>query len=352
KQIDKLLKDRKAAFFENKSLGWGEAELLAYGSLLAEGSIVRMSGQDVKRGTFSHRHAYFFDSKTNEPYCGLDNIQEKQEPFRIFNSLLSEYGVLGFEYGYAIATPNALMIWEAQFGDFANGAQVMIDQFIVSAETKWQRMNGLVMLLPHGYEGQGPEHSSARLERFLQMAADENIIIANVTRSSNIFHLFRRQLAWEFRKPCIVFTPKSLLRHAGVQAPVEEFTSGKFEEVYGDDFVTNKDVKRVLLCSGKVYFDLLEEQQKSKRKDVAIIRLEQLAPFPKKQLEKELKKYKNAELIWVQEEPENMGSWGYMLRVSGLNLKAVARKVSASPATGFAKVHKQEQADLVSKAFK
>lgn len=352
KQIDKLLKDRKAAFFENKSLGWGEAELLAYGSLLAEGSIVRMSGQDVKRGTFSHRHAYFFDSKTNEPYCGLDNIQEKQEPFRIFNSLLSEYGVLGFEYGYAMATPNALMIWEAQFGDFANGAQVMIDQFIVSAETKWQRMNGLVMLLPHGYEGQGPEHSSARLERFLQMAADENIIIANVTRSSNIFHLFRRQLAWDFRKPCIVFTPKSLLRHPGVQAPIEEFTSGKFEEVYGDDYVINKDVKRVLLCSGKVYFDLLEEQQKSKRKDVAIIRLEQLTPFPKKQLEKELKKYKNAELIWVQEEPENMGSWGYMLRVSGLNLKAVARKVSASPATGFAKVHKQEQADLVSKAFK
>ncbi len=352
KQIDKLLKDRKSAFFENKTLGWAEGELLAYGSILSEGKIVRMSGQDVKRGTFSHRHAYLFDSNTNEAYCNLDHIQEKQEPFRIYNSLLSEYGVLGFEYGYAMATPNALMIWEAQFGDFANGAQVMIDQFLVSAETKWQRMNGLVMLLPHGYEGQGPEHSSARMERFLQMAADENIIIANITRSSNIFHLFRRQLAWEFRKPCIVFSPKSLLRHPGVQAPKEEFTSGSFQEVYGDDYVTNKDVKRVLLCSGKVYFDLLEEQQNSKRKDVAVVRLEQIAPFPKKQLEAVLKKYKNPELYWVQEEPENMGAWGFLLRVSGLNLTAVARKVSASPATGYAKVHKQEQADLVKKAFK
>lgn len=352
KQIDKLLKDRKTAFFDNETLGWAEGELLAYGSILSEGKIVRMSGQDVKRGTFSHRHAYLFDSNTNEAYCNLDHIQEKQEPFRIYNSLLSEYGVLGFEYGYAMATPNALMIWEAQFGDFANGAQVMIDQFVVSAETKWQRMNGLVMLLPHGYEGQGPEHSSARMERFLQMAADENIIIANITRSSNIFHLFRRQLAWEFRKPCIVFSPKSLLRHPGVQAPKEEFTSGSFQEVYGDDYVTNKDVKRVLLCSGKVYFDLLEEQQNSKRKDVAVVRLEQIAPFPKKQLEAVLKKYKNPELYWVQEEPENMGAWGFLLRVSGLNLTAVARKVSASPATGYAKVHKQEQADLVKKAFK
>ena len=352
KQIDKLLKERKAAFFENKALGWAEAELLAYGSILSEGSIVRMSGQDVKRGTFSHRHAHFFDSKTNEHYCGLDNIQKDQEPFRIYNSLLSEYGVLGFEYGYAMATPNALMIWEAQFGDFANGAQVMIDQFIFSAETKWQRMNGLVMLLPHGYEGQGPEHSSARMERFLQMAADENVIIVNITRSSNIFHLFRRQLAWEFRKPCVVFSPKSLLRHPGVQAPVEEFTSGSFQEVYGDDYVTNKEVKRVLLCSGKVYFDLLEEQQKSKRKDVAVVRLEQIAPFPKKQLEKQLRKFKNPEINWVQEEPENMGAWSFLLRVSGLQMSVIARKVSASPATGYAKVHKMEQANIVQKAFK
>lgn len=351
KQIDKLLRDRKTNFFETKSLSWADAELLAYGSLLSEGKIVRMSGQDVKRGTFSHRHACFFDSKTNEPYCGLDNIQKNQEPFRIYNSLLSEYGVLGFEYGYAMATPNALMIWEAQFGDFANGAQVMIDQFIFSAETKWQRMNGLVMLLPHGYEGQGPEHSSARMERFLQMCADENVIIMNITRSSNLFHMFRRQLAWEFRKPSVVFTPKSLLRHANVQAPIEEFTSGHFEEVYGDDYVTDKRVKRILLCSGKIYFDLREEQKKSKRKEVAIIRLEQLSPYPKKQVEAELKKFTEPEIIWVQEEPENMGAWEYLLRVAGLNMRVIARKVSASPATGFAKVHKMEQVAIVAKAF-
>jgi len=352
KQIDKLMKERNANFYQEKSLSWADAELLAYGTLLHEGNIVRMSGQDVRRGTFSHRHAYLFDSNTNEPYCPLDHIREGQEPFRIYNSLLSEYAVLGFEYGYAMATPNALVLWEAQFGDFANGAQVMIDQFITSAETKWQRMNGLVMLLPHGYEGQGPEHSSARLERFLQMAADDNFVVANVTRSSNIFHLFRRQIAWNFRKPCVLFSPKSLLRHQGVQSPISEFTSGKFQEVYGDAYVTNKNVKRVLLCSGKVYFDLLEEQQKNKRKDVAIVRLEQLAPFPKKALDKILKKYKEPELYWVQEEPENMGAWGYMLRVSNLDLKVVARKVSASPATGYAKVHKQEQAEIVEKAFK
>ncbi|MFH6984951.1 2-oxoglutarate dehydrogenase E1 component [Marinoscillum luteum] len=351
RQIDKLLKERKSHFFEEKMLNWADAELLAYGSLLAEGNIVRMSGQDVKRGTFSHRHSYLFDSNTNEPYCNLDHIQEKQEPFRIFNSLLSEYAVLGFEYGYAMATPNALVIWEAQFGDFSNGAQVMIDQFITSAETKWQRMNGLVMLLPHGYEGQGPEHSSARMERFLQMTAQENMIVADVTTPANLFHLVRRQLTWEFRKPCVVFSPKSLLRHPKVVSPLEEFTKGNFQEVIGDDYVTNKSVKKVLLCTGKVYFDLQEEQQKKKVKDVAIVRLEQLYPFPKKQLEAVLKKYNNPQLVWVQEEPENMGAWGFMLRISGLALKLVARKPMASPATGYSKVHKREQAEIVNKAF-
>ncbi|MEQ8582227.1 MAG: 2-oxoglutarate dehydrogenase E1 component [Marinoscillum sp.] len=351
RQIDKLLKERKSHFFDEKMLNWADAELLAYGSLLAEGNIVRMSGQDVKRGTFSHRHSYLFDSNTNEPYCNLDHIQEKQEPFRIFNSLLSEYAVLGFEYGYAMATPNALVIWEAQFGDFCNGAQVMIDQFITSAETKWQRMNGLVMLLPHGYEGQGPEHSSARMERFLQMTAQENMIVADVTTPANLFHLVRRQLTWEFRKPCIVFSPKSLLRHPKVVSPLEEFTKGNFQEVIGDDYVTNKSVKKVLLCTGKVYFDLQEEQQKKKVKDIAIVRLEQLYPFPKKQLEAVLKKYNNPQLVWVQEEPENMGAWGFMLRISGLSLKLVARKPMASPATGYSKVHKSEQAEIVNKAF-
>ncbi len=351
KQIEKLLKDRKDEFFESKMLTWADAELLAYGSLLAEGKIVRMSGQDVKRGTFSHRHAVLFDSNTNDPYSNLDHIDPKQEPFRIFNSLLSEYGVLGYEYGYAMATPNSLVIWEAQFGDFANGAQTMIDQFISSAETKWQRMNGLVMLLPHGYEGQGPEHSSARMERFLQMTAQENMIVTDITTPSNFFHLMRRQLAWEFRKPCVVFSPKSLLRHPKVVSPLSEFTSGSFQEVYGDPSVKAKDVKKVLLCTGKVYYDLLEEQQRVKSKDTAIIRLEQLYPFPKKQLETAMKGYNNPKLVWVQEEPENMGAWSFMLRVSNLPVILVARKPMASPATGYARVHKDEQAVLVKRAF-
>lgn len=351
RQIDKLLKERKNHFFEGKELSWADAELLAYGSVLAEGKIVRMSGQDVKRGTFSHRHAVLFDSNTNEPYSNLDNIQPKQEPFRIFNSLLSEYGVLGFEYGYAMATPNALVLWEAQFGDFSNGAQVMIDQFITSAETKWQRMNGLVMLLPHGYEGQGPEHSSARPERFLQMTAQENMVVANITTPANFFHLLRRQVTWEFRKPCVVFSPKSLLRHPKVVSPVAEVIKGHFLEVIGDDYVTNKSVRKVLLCSGKIYYDLQEEQLKRKAKDVAVIRLEQLYPFPEKQLNAELKKYNKPELVWIQEEPANMGAWGFMLRVSGLVLQLISRKPMASPATGYSKVHKSEQADIVKKGF-
>lgn len=351
RQIDKLIKDRKANFFEKKELGWADAELLAYGSLLADGRIVRISGQDVKRGTFSHRHAYFFDSATNESYCGLDHIQEEQQPLRIYNSLLSEYGVLGFEYGYAMATPNALMVWEAQFGDFANGAQIMIDQFITSAESKWQRMNGLVMLLPHGYEGQGPEHSSARMERFLQMCANENIVIANLTTSANIFHLMRRQVAWEFRKPAVVFSPKSLLRHPGVASPLKEFTDGKFREVIGDSYVTNKEVKKVLFCSGKIYFDLLEEQRKKKSKNVAIVRIEQLYPWPKKQIDAILKKYSNPKVAWVQEEPMNMGAWSFIKTRVDLDFEIVGRKISASPATGFAKIHKEEQAELVKKAF-
>ncbi|MCI0750222.1 MAG: 2-oxoglutarate dehydrogenase E1 component, partial [Flammeovirgaceae bacterium] len=306
KQIEKLLKDRKAAFFEDKVLGWAEAELLAYGSLLAEGVPVRMTGQDVKRGTFSHRHAYFFDSNTNEPYCGLDNIEGSKQKFHIYNSFLSEFGVLGFEYGYAMSTPHALVLWEAQFGDFVNGAQVMIDQFISSAESKWQRMNGLVMLLPHGYEGQGPEHSSCRPERFLQLAAEYNMVVANPTTPANLFHMMRRQVMWPFRKPCIVFSPKSLLRHPAVISPVKDFTSGTFQEVLDDETVNIKDVKRVVMCSGKIYYDLAEVQQKKKIKEAAVIRLEQLHPFPEKQLDKVLKKYKNAKLVWVQEEPANM----------------------------------------------
>lgn len=350
KQIEKLLKDRKDAFFETKTLGWAEAELLAYGSLLTEGIPVRMSGQDVKRGTFSHRHAYFFDANTNEPYCGLDHIDKNQRQLYIYNSLLSEFGVLGFEYGYAMSSPHALVIWEAQFGDFANGAQVMIDQFISSAESKWQRQNGMVMLLPHGYEGQGPEHSNARPERFLQLAAEYNMIVANPTTASNIFHLLRRQVIWEFRKPCIVFSPKSLLRHPLVASPLKEFTKGSFQEVIDDPNVNAKDVKKVVLCSGKVYYDLLDGAQKKKVRDVAIVRLEQLHPFPEKQLNAVLKRYKGAKLAWVQEEPANMGYWSYILRfMTGLEL--VSRKASASPATGYNKVHKAEQEKIVNTAL-
>ncbi|MFZ6001005.1 MAG: 2-oxoglutarate dehydrogenase E1 component [Bacteroidota bacterium] len=352
KQIEKLLKDRKQAFFDDKILGWAEAELLAYGSLLTEGTPVRMSGQDVKRGTFSHRHAYFFDANTNEPYCGLDNVQPGQQKFHIYNSLLSEFGVLGFEYGYAMSSPAALVLWEAQFGDFVNGAQVMIDQFLSSAESKWQRMNGLVMLLPHGYEGQGPEHSSCRPERFLQLSAEYNMVVANPTTPANIFHLLRRQVIWEFRKPCIVFSPKSLLRHPSVVSPIKDFVKGSFQEVIDDESVNAKDVKRVILCSGKLYYDLQEVQQKKKIKDAAIVRLEQLHPFPEKQLNAVLKKYKGAKLVWAQEEPANMGALSYVLRMMPKQaFELVSRKPSASPATGYSKVHKVEQEKIVNQAF-
>ena len=273
----------------------------------------------------------------------------------IYNSLLSEYGVLGFEFGYSFANPNALVIWEAQFGDFANGAQVAIDQFISSCETKWQRMSGLVMLLPHGYEGQGPEHSNARPERFLQLSAEYNMVVANITTPANFFHLMRRQVTWEFRKPCVVMSPKSLLRHPSVVSPLEDFTHGKFQEVIDDEYAKpyNK-VEKVLMCTGKIYFDLLEKQQKDKRKDVAIIRIEQLHPFPETQVEKVLSKYKNmSKLIWVQEEPVNMGYWTYLLRTyyKRKDLEIVARKPSASPATGYSKMHQEEQQKIVSAAF-
>ncbi|WP_375418888.1 2-oxoglutarate dehydrogenase E1 component [uncultured Hymenobacter sp.] len=352
KQIDNLLKERRKMFFETKVLNWAAGELLAYGSLLLEKHIVRVSGQDCQRGTFSHRHAVLHDAETSAPYNSLNNLAGEHEELRIFNSLLSEYAVLGFEFGYAMANPTALVVWEAQFGDFANGAQTMIDQFVVSSESKWQRMNGLVMLLPHGYEGQGPEHSNARPERFLQLAAENNIVVANMTTPANFFHALRRQLTWEFRKPLIVMSPKSMLRHPLCVSPVEEFTSGRFREVLGDDFAEAKKVKRVLLCSGKVYFDLLEEQRASDRRDVAIIRLEQLHPFPQKQLAAELAKYPKARLFWTQEEPENMGYWNYLLRFMRRELEdVIARKPSASPATGYNKVHVKEQKELVARAF-
>ncbi len=356
RQIEKLLKERKQMFFEQKKLNWAAAELLAYGSILLENKIVRMSGQDIERGTFSHRHSILNDAETNERYCNLCNIDKgNQAPFMIYNSLLSEYGVLGFEFGYSMANPNALVIWEAQFGDFANGAQVAIDQFISSAESKWQRMSGLVMLLPHGYEGQGPEHSNARPERFLQLSAEYNMVVVNITTPANFFHLLRRQVSWDFRKPCVVMSPKSLLRHPAVVSPLDDFTKGSFKEVIEDDYAKpyNK-VEKVLMCSGKIYFDLLEKQEEEKRKDVAVIRIEQLHPFPENQLEKILAKYKNMKkLIWVQEEPVNMGYWTFLLRTyyKRKDLEIVARKPSASPATGYPKMHKEEQQKIVNAAF-
>ena len=352
KQIDNLLKERRKMFYETRVLNWAAGELLAYGSLLTENHIVRVSGQDVQRGTFSHRHAVLHDAETSAPYNSLNNLEGEHEKLSILNSLLSEYAVLGFEFGYGMANPTALVVWEAQFGDFANGAQTMIDQFVVSSESKWQRMNGLVMLLPHGYEGQGPEHSNARPERFLQLAAENNIVVANITTPANFFHALRRQLTWSFRKPLVVMSPKSMLRHPLCVSAVEEFTGGSFREVLGDDFAEAKKVKRVLLCSGKVYYDLLDEQRTSDRKDVAIVRLEQLHPFPKKQLAAELVKYPKAKVYWVQEEPENMGYWNFMLRYMRRELEdVISRKPSASPATGYNKIHVKEQKDIVARAF-
>ncbi len=296
-------------------LGWAEAELMAYGSLLSEDVPVRMSGQGRKARTFSHRHAYFFDANTNDPYCGLDHLEENQSrKFQIYNSLLSEFGVLGFEYGYAMSTPSALVIWEAQFGDFVNGAQVMIDQFISSAESKWQRMNGLVMLLRTVMKGQGPEHSSCRPERFLQLSAEYNMIVANQRHHQHLSSPAATGYVG-IRKPCIVFSPKSLLRHPAVISPAKEFTKGSFQEVIDDPNANAKDVKRVVMCSGKIYYDFAEVQQKKKVKDTAVIRVEQLHPFPEKQLNAVLKKYKGAKLIWAQEEPSNMGCLSFIQRM-------------------------------------
>ena len=354
KKIEKLFDERRK-MADTKVFDWAMGELMAYGSLIQEGFSVRLSGQDVERGTFSHRHAVITLEDSEEEYVPLSKLDNGIAKFDVFNSHLSEYGVLGFEYGYALANPMALTIWEAQFGDFMNGAQIVIDQFITSAETKWQRSNGLVMLLPHGFEGQGPEHSSARIERFMEACADENIQVANCTTPANFFHLLRRQLKRNFRKPLVVFTPKSLLRSQQCVSKLEEFTEGRFRELIDDSFVKSSDVKRVLFCSGKVYYDLLEKQQADKRKDVAIVRIEQLYPLPYDQIEAVQKKYiKAKEFFWVQEEPENMGAWPYIsrkYRKSSLDLDVISRKESSSTATGYAKQHIAQQIYIVTRAF-
>lgn len=355
RKVEKLLTDKVKLFETENKVDWATGELLAYASLLAEGSDVRLSGEDVKRGTFSHRHAVIYDQNNNKPYNRLSSLQKEQGIPYIYNSLLSEYAVLGYEYGYAMANPNNLVLWEAQYGDFANGAQITIDQYIASAEQKWTAMNGLVMLLPHGYEGGGPEHSSARLERFLQNCAEYNMVITNITTAANFFHALRRQLKWEFRKPLVNFAPKANLRHVRSYSDISEFTTGGFKEVIDDASVkSTSKVKRVLLCSGKMYFDLSEKQIADKRDDIAIVRLEQLYPLPLKQLNALRAKYKKAEWVWVQEEPQNMGAFWYLQMSAGAEgfaMRYISRPASASPATGFAKKHAAEQAGLVEQAF-
>ncbi len=353
KKVEKLIADKIKLFTDNQKIDWATAELMAYSSLLVDGKDVRMSGQDVKRGTFSHRHAVIYDEVSNEGYNRLNHFTENQSPFRIYNSLLSEYAVLGFEYGYSMANPNALVIWEAQFGDFVNGCQIIIDQFIAAAETKWQRMNGVTLLLPHGYEGQGPEHSSARMERFLQQCAELNMVITNVTTAANFFHLLRRQMAWPFRKPLVNFAPKANLRLPATYSNISEFTEGGFTEVYDDASVTDAtQIKKVLLCTGKVYFDLADKKLKDERHDVAIIRLEQLYPLPQIKLDELHKKYSKAIWHWVQEEPLNMGAASYLkMNVENINLHIISRKASASTASGYSKIHAKEQAALVEMAF-
>ncbi len=355
RKVQKLLEDKQKLFADKQELDWATGELLAYASIVASGNDVRMSGQDVKRGTFSHRHAVLRDEQTNKEYNRISKVAENQGQMRIYNSLLSEYAVMGFEYGYAMASPNTLNIWEAQFGDFVNGAQTMIDQFLSSAEVKWNRMNGLVLLLPHGYEGQGPEHSSARLERFLQSSAELNWIVTNLTTSANMFHMMRRQLAFNFRKPLINFSPKANLRNPRSNSNINEFTNGSFKEIIDDAFIVNtSSVKRVLICSGKVYFDLSDKQIKENRQDIAIIRMEQLYPLPVTQLKEVLKKYATAQIVWVQEEPRNMGAAAYlrMNMPEDIKLAYLTRLASAATATGYAKKHAEEQAHLIEIAFK
>ncbi len=352
RKVEKIIQDKIRLFETEEKLDWASGELLAYGSILLDGKDVRMSGQDICRGTFSHRHAVLWDENTDEAYNRLSRIPGAKGKYRIFNSFLSEYAVMGFEYGYGLANPNALVLWEAQFGDFVNGGQIMIDQFISAGEQKWNRMNGLVMLLPHGYEGQGPEHSSARMERFLQQCAELNMVMTNITTASNFFHAMRRQLAWPFRKPLVNFSPKANLRHPGSYSRVEEFTSGGFKEVMDDANADAGKVSKVLFCTGKIYFDLEERRKKENRNDIAIIRLEQIYPLPYKQLEALYEKYNRATWFWVQEEPLNMGAASYLqMNLKTMNYGVISRQPSASPATGYNKVHHQEQAEIIETAF-
>ncbi|HEY0901770.1 MAG TPA: 2-oxoglutarate dehydrogenase E1 component, partial [Micavibrio sp.] len=365
-KIARQLEAKAEMFKTGQGFDWATGEALAFASLLDEQYRVRLSGQDVGRGTFSHRHAIMYDQQNEQKYIPLQNISASQGQFECHDSPLSEAAVLGFEYGYSLADPKTLVLWEAQFGDFVNGAQVIIDQFIASAESKWLRMSGLVMLLPHGFEGQGPEHSSARPERFLQLSAEDNWQVTNITTPANYFHALRRQMHRDFRKPLINMSPKSLLRHKLAVSSMDMFTGDStFHRILWDDardrLAKGKDVKRVVLCSGKVYYDLYEEREKRGLKDVVILRLEQLYPFPAKALAEELKQYPNADVIWCQEEPRNQGSWWYVNEriedvLGGIKHKAgraryAGRIDAAAPATGLMKRHQAEQAQLLDEAL-
>ena len=354
RKIQRLVGERHKMFFKTKTLDWAMGEMLAYGSLLAEGHDVRVSGQDVERGTFSHRHAVIKVEDSEEKVILLNSISEDQGQFSIYNSLLSEYGVMGFDYGYALARPKALTIWEAQFGDFSNGAQIMIDQYLSSAEDKWKLQNGLVLLLPHGYEGQGAEHSSARMERYLQLCAKDNMYVVDVTTPANLFHVLRRQVKPNFRKPLVVFTPKSLLRHPKVISSINEFTSGIFQPIIQDDLIPVKNTKTLVFCTGKFYYDLIDEREKQGRDDVAIVRLEQLFPLPKKEIEKILADYNHvSDVVWAQEEPRNMGAWSHLLLhlPAAQQFRVASRRFYGTPAAGSATRFKRRHQQVLDYVF-
>ncbi len=354
RKIEKLIGDRRRMFFEADAMDWAMGELLAYGSLMVEGHDVRISGQDVERGTFSHRHAIVKAEESEEETILLNHIQEEQGRLRIYNSLLSEYGVLGFDYGYAMASPDALTIWEAQFGDFSNGAQIMIDQYISAAEDKWKLQNGIVLLLPHGYEGQGAEHSSARIERYLQLCAKDNMFVANCTTPANMFHLLRRQVKSNYRKPLVVFTPKSLLRHPLVVSPVKDFTNGSFKTLIEDHEVAPAKAKKLVFCSGKFYYDLLKHREELKRDDVALVRLEQLFPLPVKEIRAQLEHYnKVTDVVWAQEEPRNMGTWSHLLLhlPEAANFRPATRRFYGAPAAGSATRSAKRHQEVIDYVF-
>jgi len=348
----RILEGRANMVFETNQLDWGMAENLAYGSLMEEGFNVRISGQDVERGTFSHRHAILRDEVTEERINLLNTNPNNKGQMTIYNSLLSEYGVLGFDYGYAMAHPNTLTIWEAQFGDFSNGAQIMFDQYISAAEDKWKVQNGIVVLLPHGYEGQGSEHSSARIERYLQLCAEDNMTVANCTTPGNFYHLLRRQMKRNYRKPLIVFTPKSLLRHPKVVNSIQELATGEFQEVI-DDTLAPEKVTKLVFCSGKFYYDLLEERETLGREDIALVRIEQLFPLHKEKIQKVIDRYPHIqEYIWAQEEPRNMGAWSFMLqRFELVNLNVCSLNYYAVPAAGSSTRFKKRHKAVIDSVF-